>query len=104
MDRLFSFGGIDVVHVLRQLERLLLVQSSFLSIDLLGRFHLVFSKKLLRLTAGRSAFAVITPINLHLPVLPSKLEIEYTVQSRNQTAPDRTISGMNFGRRSTFKT
>lgn len=62
MNDVLPFGGVDVVDLLGQLQRLFFFERRLFSVDLFGRFDAGIRKKLLRLSAGRSARAVVAPV------------------------------------------
>ena len=63
VQRLLSFRDIQLVHALQQFESCVSFVFDFLRVDLLGFGDRILRKKLLRLFAGDSSWAVVAPVD-----------------------------------------
>lgn len=71
VDEFPASPHIKFIHPVQQFERVIAFVTDFSSVDFLDRVDTVIRKKLLRFFAGRSAGAVVAPVNLrHLSNLP----------------------------------
>ena len=64
MYDLFTFGGVNFIHLVDERECFLLFQCGFFCVNLFGDFDVCLRKKLLRFATGFSSRPMVTPVEL----------------------------------------